>query len=102
MASGGKLRKTCSASLTRWEKPKTSLAKYSIEFNDFAVQTRPHRTPYLRLLGRPFTLLYVRRSVADNFYPVFQMQKSICFLRNKFQLCNLALKCLGLSEDIKY
>ena len=23
-------------------KPKTSLAKYSIEFNDFAVQPRPH------------------------------------------------------------
>ena len=24
-------------------KEKTSLAKYSIEFNDFTVQTRPHR-----------------------------------------------------------
>ena len=42
---------------------KTSLAKYSIEFNDLAVQTRPHRIAYLRLLGRPYTLLYVRRSV---------------------------------------
>ena len=38
---------------------KTSLTKYSIEFNDFAVQRRPHRIPYLRLLGRPYTLLYV-------------------------------------------
>ena len=44
-------------------KPKTSLAKYSIEFNDEAVQTRPHRMACLRLLGRPYTLLYVRRSV---------------------------------------
>ena len=42
---------------------KTSLAKYSIEFNDLAVQMRPHRIVYLRLLGRPYTLLYVRRSV---------------------------------------
>ena len=42
---------------------KTSLAKYSIEFNDLAVQTRPHRIAYLRLLGNPYTLLYVRRSV---------------------------------------
>ena len=24
---------------------------------------RPHRIAYLRLLGRPYTLLYVRRSV---------------------------------------
>ena len=42
---------------------KTSLANYSIEFNDLAVQMCPHRIAYLRLLGRPYTLLYVRRSV---------------------------------------
>ena len=42
---------------------KTSPAKYLIEFNDLAVQMRPHRIEYLRLLGRPYTLLYVRRSV---------------------------------------
>ena len=42
---------------------KTSLAKYSIDFNNLAVQMRPHRIAYLRLLGRPYTLLYVRRSV---------------------------------------
>ena len=42
---------------------KTSLAKNSIEFNDLAVQMRPHRIAYLRLLGRPYTLLYVSRSV---------------------------------------
>ena len=42
---------------------KTSLAKNSIEFNDLAVQMRPHRIAYMRLLGRPYTLLYVRRSV---------------------------------------
>ena len=36
---------------------KTSLAKYSIEFNDLAVQM--HRIAHLRLLGRPYTLLYV-------------------------------------------
>ena len=42
---------------------KTSLAKYLIEFNDLAVQMRPHRIAYLRLLGRPYILLYVSRSV---------------------------------------
>ena len=42
---------------------KTSLAKYSIEFNNLAAQMRPHRIAHLRLLGRPYTLLYVRRSV---------------------------------------
>ena len=42
---------------------KTSRTKYSIEFNDLAVQMRPHRIAYLRPLGRPYTLLYVRRSV---------------------------------------
>ena len=41
----------------------TSLTKYSIEFNDLAVQMRPHRIPFLRLLDRPYTFLYVRRSV---------------------------------------
>ena len=35
---------------------KTSLAKYSIEFNSKAVQMRPHRIAHLRLLGRPYTL----------------------------------------------
>ena len=39
---------------------KTSLAKYSIQFNDLAVQMRPHRIAYLRLLGRPYILLYVK------------------------------------------
>ena len=48
---------------TEATKLKTSLAKYSIEFNDLAVQMRPHRIAYLRLLGRPYTLLYVRRTV---------------------------------------
>ena len=43
--------------------PKTSLAKYSIEFNYLAVQMRPNRIAYLSLLSRPYTLLYVRRSV---------------------------------------
>ena len=42
---------------------KTSLAKNSIEFNDKAVRMRPHRIAYLRLLGRPYTLLYMKRSV---------------------------------------
>ena len=36
--------------------PKTSLAKYSIEFNDLAVQTRPHGIAFLRLLGRPYCM----------------------------------------------
>ena len=47
---------------------KTSLAKYLIEFNDLAVQMRPHRKAYLRRLGRPYTLLYVRRSVGRLVY----------------------------------
>ena len=42
---------------------KTSLAKNLIESNDLAVQMRPHRIAYLRLLGRSYILLYVRRSV---------------------------------------
>ena len=42
---------------------KTSITKNSIKFSDLAVQMRPHRIAYLRLLGRPYTLLYVRRSV---------------------------------------
>ena len=37
---------------------KTSLAKYSIEFNDLAIQMRPHRIAYLRQLGRPYTSSY--------------------------------------------
>ena len=31
------------------EKQKTSFAKYSIEFNDFAKLQRPHWKPYFRL-----------------------------------------------------
>ena len=54
-------KKTCSASLMT--QLKTSLVKNSIKFNDLAVKMRPHRIAYLRLLGRPYTLLYVRRSV---------------------------------------
>ena len=30
--------------------PKTSLTKYWIEFNDLALQMRPHRIAYLRLV----------------------------------------------------
>ena len=43
--------------LNKAGKPKTSLAKYSVEFNDFAEPQRLHRRPYLRLLGRPYKLL---------------------------------------------
>ena len=39
-----------------------TLAKYSIEFNDLAVQMRPHRIAYLRLLG---CLLYTSPSPRD-------------------------------------
>ena len=37
--------------------PKTSLAKYSIEFNYLAVQMRPHRIAYLTAV-RQTLLLY--------------------------------------------
>ena len=49
---------------------KTSLAEYSIEINDLAVQMHPHRIAYLRLLGRPYTLLDVRNKQrkSDNFH----------------------------------
>ena len=57
------LRKICSASFGEATQLKTSLAKYSIEFDDLAVQMRLHRIAHLRLLGRPYTLLYVRRSL---------------------------------------
>ena len=53
---------------------KTSLAKYSIEFNDLAVQTRPHRVAYLRLLGRPYKLLYARRSVGRLWFTIKLLQ----------------------------
>ena len=46
--------------LDETEKPKTSLAKYSAEFNDFAEPMRPK--PSLRLSGRPHALLSVKRS----------------------------------------
>ena len=38
---------------------KTSLAKYSIEFNDLAVQTHPHGIPFFHIQeGLPDTLEY--------------------------------------------
>ena len=42
---------------------KSSLAKYSIEFNDLTVQMRPHRIAYLRLLGRPYIHITVCEKV---------------------------------------
>ena len=57
------LSKISSGEFNEAAQPKTSLAKYSIEFNNLAVQTRPHRIQYLRLLSKPYTLLYVSRSV---------------------------------------
>ena len=32
-------------------RPKASLTKYSVEFNDFAEPQRSEQRPYLRLLG---------------------------------------------------
>ena len=55
---------------------KTSLAKNSIEFNDLAAQMRPHRIAYLRLLGRPYTLMYVRRSVGRLHLPLMSSEWS--------------------------
>ena len=46
------LRKICLCEFNEATQLKTSLAKYSIEFNDLAVQMRTHRIAYLRLLGR--------------------------------------------------
>ena len=44
-------------------KPKFSFGKYSVKLNDFAKpQRNPHRRSFLRLIGRPFTLLYVKKS----------------------------------------
>ena len=61
---------------------KTSLAKHSIEFNNLAVQMRPHRIAYLRLLGISYTLLYVRRSVGR--IELYGTEKKIAFiLRNE-------------------
>ena len=46
-------------------KPKTSLAKYFVKFNfnDLAVPSGPRRRSYLRLIGRTYILLHVKRSV---------------------------------------
>ena len=57
--------------------PKTSLNKYSIKFN-LAVQMRPHRIAYLRLLGISYTLLYVRRSVGR--LELYGTEKKIAFI----------------------
>ena len=57
----GELRKIYSATLTG--EPKSSLTKYSVEFNDFSKPQRPHRRLYFRLIiVRPYTLLCVKRS----------------------------------------
>ena len=55
---------------------KTSLAKYSIELNHLAVQMRPHRIAYLRLLGRPHKLMYERRSVGRLHLPLMSSEWS--------------------------
>ena len=67
------LKKNMFGEFNEATQPKTSLAKNSIKFNDLAVQMRPHRIAYLRLFGRPYTLLYhVRRSVCrlGKYWPV--------------------------------
>ena len=73
--------------------PKTSLAKYSMEFNYLAVQMRPHQIVYSRLLGRPYTLLYVRWSVGR--LGPRQLLKLICYSKlNRFFLsCSLFPFC---------
>ena len=43
--------------------PKTLITKYTVELKYLAVELRPHEMSILRLLGRPYTLLYVSRSV---------------------------------------
>ena len=67
---------------------KISLAKNLVEFNDLAVQMRPHRIAYLRLLGRPYTLLYVRRSVGRLVLSLIRISKRSLSYNN-------IKKCLG-------
>ena len=55
---------------------KTSLAKYLIEFNDLSAQISPHRIAYLKLLSRPYTLLYVGRSVGRLAILIFLNQQN--------------------------
>lgn len=44
------------------DRPKISLAKYFVEFND-PLKTRLRQRTYLRLLGKPYTLLYEKKSI---------------------------------------
>ena len=63
MASKLRIKQNMFSEFNETPQPKTSLVKYSIELNDLPIQTLPYRMLYLRLLGRPYTLLYVSRSV---------------------------------------
>lgn len=55
------IRKIMFGEFNETDKRKTSLAKYPAKFNDFAGPQRPNGRPLLRLLGRPYKLLYVER-----------------------------------------
>ena len=52
------LSRLCLASLMRRANQEPHSPKYSVELNDFDIQTHLH---HLRLLDRPYTLLYVGR-----------------------------------------
>ena len=60
----GELRKTCLASLGEFEagKPKASLAKYSVKFNDFAVQMRPLRKTVFEAVRQTFHINVCQKS----------------------------------------
>ena len=55
------LSKMCSASLTKQVKIKSRTHQKFDRVLEF-YQTRPHQIPYLRMLGRPYRILYVRRT----------------------------------------
>ena len=62
--SSGMQCSSCFLFSQRWiiGRPKTLLAIYSVKFNDFTELHHMRRRPYLRLLGRPYTMLYIKRS----------------------------------------
>ena len=53
-----------------FNKPKTSLAKYLIEFNDLADEVRPHGIMYLNLFSKLCTFMYVEKSVGADYQKV--------------------------------
>ena len=86
----GQLRKICSVDLMR------------LEFNHFVEPQRLHRIPYLRLLGEPYTLLYVTVRSVNRLVYILDILKEIWPFPSdiSYELCFFILKYKNLWEKI--